>query len=220
MKKIIITIIALSFSTNYFAQKETPIPTTKKTMNDVYNASELTFYGYDFTNFRLVEPDRINEGAAIRDIQFSAWNAYVINEITMNKLAKWFKKSAINYSPVALTILNSKVEDGNVVARLPFVVEQDAIKRSIATYEKPKNAENKIGMVINVESFLESKKQATAYVTFFEISTGAVISMQEVRVSKPFGMDGVMLHGISKFWGQSCLDILRTYFDDTYKRGY
>lgn len=216
MKKLILFFTTLFVLSNNVCSQ---IPTTKLTMNDVFSATELTFYGYDFTNFRLVEPDRIDEGAKIRDVQFAAWNAFVINEISMNRLAKWFRKSSITYYPVAVTILNSEVEDENIVTRLPYQADKEEIKQSIASYEKPKNSQGKIGMVVNVESFIHNDKQATGYVTFFEVSTGAVIYMEKMSITKPYGMDGVYLHGITNYWGMACFIMLRDYFDDVYKKG-
>lgn len=69
MSAILLGIFSLA---NCYSQKEINFPSTKLTINDVYTANELVFYGFDFTNFRLVEPDRINEFSDIRDVQFAA----------------------------------------------------------------------------------------------------------------------------------------------------
>lgn len=213
MKKILSIIILLSFSKSNFAQKEGNIPTTKLTINDVYNASELSFYGYDFSNFRLVDPEKINAGADIKNIQFPAWNAFVLNEITMNKMTKWFKKITISYNPVAITIANNNVPEENVVNRLPFQAEMADIKNAITNYQKSKNSSNKIGMVINVEFFEKKTGDASAYITFFEIGTGAVISMQKITCNSAH------VAGITEYWGSSLVKILKLYYDTVYVKG-
>lgn len=212
-KKIATMLLAIFSLTYCYAQKEINFPTTKLTINDVYAANELVYYGFDFTNFRLVEPDRINEFSDIRDVQFSAWHAFVLNEITMGKLAKWFKKTTVTYSPIALTIANSRVPDANVVARLPVTMDPDGIKKSVMNYEKPSKSGNKIGMVVNVESFVKKTNETTAYVTFFEISTGAVIDSQKVTNKSASG------NGLTAYWGKSLIIVLKQYYDDIYSKG-
>lgn len=206
--KILTVLILLFLKIN--AQK---IPTTTLTINDVYASNTIIYYGLDFSNFRLIEPARINEGAEIRDVQFPAWNGFVINSITMKKMAKWFKKTNVIYSPVAVTISNSKVPDGNVVMRLPFKSDMEDIQKTIAQYPKPSSTNNKIGMVVMVEYFQKNPKEASAYVIFFDTSNGAIIESKKVT-NKSF--EG---NGLTNYWGEACQLFLKEYYDQTYSKG-
>lgn len=205
---IFATILLLSFN-----QTTKQDPTTKLTINDVYAANTIVYYGLDFSNFRLVEPDRINEGAEIRDVQFPAWNGFVMNTITMDKMAKWFKKTSVVYYPVPVTIANNKVSDANVVVRLPFKSDLTAIQKTILEYQKPANTTNKIGMVVSVEYFLKNTREASAYVIFFDISTGAIISSEKMTNKVANG------NGLTAFWGQSCQFFIKDYYDMVYSKG-
>jgi hypothetical protein len=212
-KLSIISVILVGTFNTFYAQKESK-NTTNLTINDVYTANELMYYGLDFSNFRLVEPDRINEGADIKNIEFPAWNAFVLNEITMKKMAKWFKKSNIVYNPTAVTIVNTRVSEKNVVARLPFHAELDDIKTTIANYEKPSNHNVKIGMVVCVEYFQKKPREAAAYFIFFDIENGAIISSE--RLTTKDVSDG---KGITDYWGQSCTFFIKNYVDNIYSKG-
>lgn len=208
-KNLIIIILLLTIS-KVNAQKT---PTTTLTINDVYSSNTIVYYGLDFSNFRLIEPSRINEGADIRDVQFPAWNSFVLNVIPMSKMEKWFKKTSVIYSPIAVTISNSKVLDANVVARLPFKSEMTEIQKTISGYQKPTNLNNKIGMVVMVEYFQKNPREASAYVIFFDTSNGAIIESKNI-ITKNF--DG---NGLTNYWGEACQNFIKEYFDKTYSKG-
>lgn len=215
MKTIKNALFALFFGWAFIcSSQEKPKKTeTKLTINDVYNESTLGFYGFDFSNFRLVQPDKLNDAEDIKDNLFPEWNAFVLQEFSMNKLAKWFKKTAFYYNPVPVTILNSKVSESDVVARLPFKTELSEIQKSIQKYEKPLNPKYKIGMVINVEYFEKKTKEASAYLTFFEVSTGTIIISERLTNKEAYG------EGYTKYWGKSLAYIIKDYYDNIYKKG-
>ncbi len=212
-----ITLILVFFSLFFkisIAQNKTKNSNTQLTIDDVYNSTEFIYYGLDFSNFRLVEPDRINDGAEIKNIQFPSWNSYLLNEISMNKMAKWFKKTKVIYNPVAVTVSNSKVSEKEVVARLPFKSDINDIQNTISTYEKPSSANTKIGMVISVEYFQKKPKEAAAYIIFFDISNGDIILSE--RVVTNLCAEG---KGLTAFWGQSCMFFIKEYVDNIYSKG-
>ncbi|HLC82181.1 MAG TPA: hypothetical protein VJI69_00025 [Bacteroidia bacterium] len=206
---LLITSISLLSFTGLYKQD----PSTKLTINDVYSTNTIVYYGLDFSNFRLVEPDRINEGAEIRDVQFPAWNGFVMNTITMDKMAKWFKKTSVVYYAVPVTIANNKVADANVVVRLPYKSDMATIQKTISEYQKPSNTNNKIGMVVSVEYFQKNTREASAYIIFFEISTGAIISSEKMTNKVANG------NGLTAFWGQSCQFFIKDYYDMIYSKG-
>jgi hypothetical protein len=211
--KNIIVILGLLFGITLNAQKAT-VKTTKLTLDDVYTANELIFYGLDFSNFRLVEPDRINEGVEIKNSQIPGWNSFLLNEVSMNKLAKWLKKTKVIYNPVAVTISNSRISEKEVVARLPFHSDLSDIQNTISSYEKPTTTNSKIGMVVSVEYFQRKPKEASAYVIFFDISNGDIILSE--RIVTKFCAEG---RGLTEFWGQSCVFFIKNFVDNTYSKG-
>jgi hypothetical protein len=208
MKHSVITLLFIVLSSVGYAQK------TTLTLNDVYAANELIFYGLDFSNFRLVEPDRINEGEEIKDVQFPGWNLFVVNEIPMSKMEKWFKKLKVRYYPAAVNIINNKVSEKDVVVRLPFHSDINQAQKSILNYEKPTNPNTKIGMVVSVEYFQKKPLEASAYVIFFDISNGAIISSEKIITKDVGNAQGMMV-----YWGQSCMFFIKTYYDKFYSKG-
>ncbi len=186
---------------------------TNLTMNDVYSTTELVFYGFDFTNFRFIDEKYLNKGAEIRDSYFSSWNSFPLTEIPIDKMQKWFKKNKITYNPVNITILNSKVSSDNIVQTTPFTLSLNAIKETISKFDKPNNSTAKIGYIVDVEFFNKETKRTSAYVTFFDISTGAIISSENI-INKEAGGNG-----LTTYWGKSLSFIIREYYDQIYSKG-
>ncbi|MGQ0828421.1 MAG: hypothetical protein ACT4ON_08500 [Bacteroidota bacterium] len=180
------------------------LPTTNLTQTDVINAKTITFYGFDFTNFRLLEPQRIYESKKIRDIHFPGWNQYVMGKASSSVIADWFDKSEVIYDVTTITKQNSLVNENNVVATM-YNCNLDSIKYSVANYEKNKDNMNKIGIVVNVEYFDKSKNEASAYITFFDMGTGGVISSEKVTNNYANGI------GLTNYWGVSLVEMIRDY---------
>ncbi len=125
------------------------------------------------------------------------------------------KKTKIEYNSVAVNAVNNKVNDKNVVARLPFKSEISDIQNTIYNYEKPNNPKNlKIGMVVSVEYFQKKPREAAAYVIFFDISNGVIVDSK--RITTKDVSDG---KGITAYWGQSCSIIIKEYVDRIYSKG-
>lgn len=186
---------------------------TSLTMSDVYSAKELIFYGFDFTNFRLIDEEYLSKGAEIRDSYFSAWNSYPLSEIPVEKMQRWFDKTKITYNPVAVTMLNIKVSPDILVQKTAFTTSKEAIAKSIASYEKPSNSNIKIGYVVNVEYFNKETRTTSAFVTFFEISSGAIISSENFTIQEASGK------GLTAYWGESLTFVLIRYYKDKYHPG-
>ena len=87
------------------------------------------------------------------------------------------------------------------------------IQKTISEYQKPSNTNNKIGMVVSVEYFQKNTREASAYIIFFEISTGAIISSEKMTNKVANG------NGLTAFWGQSCQFFIKDYYDMIYSKG-
>lgn len=186
---------------------------TNLTMSDVYSAKELVFYGFDFTNFRFIDEEYIGKGLEIRDSYFSSWNSYPLSEIPVEKMQRWFDKTKITYNPVNVTLLNIKVAPDNLVQKTPYTTSRDAIAKTIATYEKPSNTNTKIGYVVNVEYFNKETRITSAFVTFFEIASGAIISSENITNKEATGK------GLTAFWGTALTFVLIDFYKDKYHPG-
>ena len=54
-----------------------------KTLIDVFNSEEFYFYGYDFTEFRLIDRERIGRGAEIKVDLFWITANYCTNVLNL-----------------------------------------------------------------------------------------------------------------------------------------
>jgi hypothetical protein len=92
-------------------------------------------------------------------------------------------------------------------------MEEGAIQKTISKYEKPNNSNHKIGLVINVEYFQKHKHETCAYVTFFDISNGAIIASEKMVNDTA---DGI---GLTNYWGKSLFYTIRLYINNIYSKG-
>lgn len=185
---------------------------TNMNMSHVKMASEVIFYGMDFSNFSLIEPKRTDEGQKIRDIHFPEWNTYFSKEVPEKTLARWLRKQSVISDNTAVSKLNAQADPMKVaVASMNYGNMYEGIKKSIANYAAYDNRNSGIGFVINVEYFDRRKVESSFYFTFFDIATHSVISTERVSVRKAQGA------GLTNFWGVSFLEAIKDYIDKKYK---
>lgn len=187
-------------------------PASNMNMSQVKMASEIVFYGLDFSNFSLIEQKRTDEGQKIRDIHFPEWNTYFVKEIPEKTMARWLRKKNVTFDNSVVSKLNAQADPNKVaVASLNMGNMYESIKRSIAAYTTYDSRQQGIGFVINVEYFDRRKLETSAYFTFFDIATHSIISTERVSVRKAQG------GGLTNFWGVGLFEVMKDYIDKKYK---
>jgi hypothetical protein len=198
---------------DYYSPGASPTKSTSMNMSDVISATNITFYGCDFSNFSFVEPKRKLEADKIKSVHFSEWNTLLMKEIPAKSLSRWMKKFEITYDDEIVKSINSNVSTENLVTAYPAGKDMKTdIKRSVAAYAAVDKRTSGIGMVINVEYFYKAKNETSVYVTFFDIATHAVINSERVVVKEVSGA------GLTNYWGAGLVAAVREYIDQRYKR--
>lgn len=190
---------------------------TSLASKDIITASEFVFYGLDFSNFSLIEEKRLKQADDIKNKYYPAWNKFFEDQVGVEKLKKWFAKTDVAYNPDPVTNINSMASTSKTVVANKYGCNIDSmpalISKSVSQYAKG-GANYKIGFVINIQYFDKATSEASAYCTFFDTETNAIISSKRVSVKKADG------NGLTNYWGTSLIYIIKDYVDKIYRKGY
>lgn len=167
---------------------------------DVYSASEIRFYGYDFNSLKLAETKRMGEDLKQ---QLYAWVDFCQKHITDEKLTAWFRKEkvSVDYSPTVEPLRSINGE--RVVTYEKNVIPQDSLQSIVGAYIlKEKEG---IGMVVILECLDKPTNKTSAYFTFFDIASRKILKSDYVSEKE---VDG---YGLTNYWGVSIVGITKNY---------
>jgi len=191
--------------------------TTSLSTKEIFTANDFAFYGLDFSNFSLIEEKRLKEADEIKNKYYPAWNKFIESNVGVEKLKKWFAKAEVVYNPDPVANINTMASTNKTVVANKYGCNIDSmpvlISKSVSQYAKG-GTNCKIGFVINVQYFDKTSGETSAYCTFFDTETNAIISSKRVLVKK---VDG---HGLTDYWGNSLIYIIKDYVDNIYRKGY
>ena len=191
MKKAVVIIASLIFFSKAYSQV------------DAFKATEIAWYGIDFSKARLIGSKGFTNPADIRSRYFDAWNRLVLKESNKFDIEKFFKKKVIDYDTTLVKKRNALVDVERLVIDSDYSFDKNEVQRILNTYGL--NAKNGVGLVFIVESFNKLEAKSFIYVTFFDLSTRKVLFTQRVQgEGRGFSM--------RNFWGGSILSVMeRSY---------
>jgi hypothetical protein len=187
------------------------IPAISQTAKDVFNTQTPIFYfGIDFTKAKLINDAEANEND-IKDRQFDG-----INDLMVNEAKKYDFAGALRRSELP--------NDLGFVAKRNATIDPDNIKStSSADYNRLKESDiqevvkafdfgnNKgIGLLIVMEGMSKSKKGASMWITFVDISAKKVLFTERMEGK------GGMAFGFRNYWAVPIRDVV----DEIKKKKY
>ena len=190
MKKIVLLFI-VAFAFSFAAQSQ-------YTKADVFKVSEITFYGLDFSNVRLVGSEGFTDPYAIKNQFFKSWNNLFIAEPDKYNLAEVFGKSNVTINLDIVTERNEMPDPGELVIDEPYSFGEEVVSDIIAEYD---TGEEGIGLVFIIESFNKIDEMGYMWVTFFDMSTG------EVLFAKHMAGDAGGF-GLRNYWAKSYYNVM------------
>jgi hypothetical protein len=191
MKKIVLLFI-VAFAFSFAAQSQ-------YTKADVFKVSEITFYGLDFSNVRLVGSEGFTDPYAIKNQFFKSWNNLFIAEPDKYNLAEVFGKSNVTINLDIVTERNEMPDPGELVIDEPYSFGEEVVSDIIAEYD---TGEEGIGLVFIIESFNKIDEMGYMWVTFFDMSTG------EVLFAKHMAGDAGGF-GLRNYWAKSYYNVMK-----------
>jgi hypothetical protein len=145
----------------------------QNTVGDLFSKKEVVWYGFDFTNIKMIGSSGFNNPQDIVKTFFSAWNNIVFDELEKFNIMKLLKMKSVKYSLSMLKEMNSKVDPAQLVINTDYSINKDQIDEIVSKYNTPD--QKGIGMVFIMESFNNNEKKGYMWVTFFDISTKTVL---------------------------------------------
>jgi hypothetical protein len=163
-KKTGFLILFLTFFAASYAQN---------TVSDIFTKKEVVWYGFDFTNIKMIGPSGFNNPEDIVKTFFSAWNQIIFDEPQKFNIMKLMKMKNVKYSLSMLKERNSKVDPSQLVIDNDYSINRDQIDEIVKSYNPPE--QKGIGLVFIMESFNQKEKKGNIWVTFFDIPTKTVL---------------------------------------------
>jgi hypothetical protein len=206
MKKLILSIIGIFYLLNSsfficFSQEFTVDE------SHVFMSKEITFYGYDFTNLKLVEPERLNEPNLERHIPF--WIDFLNERRTEKTYASHFKKDKFTFDFNFTQKKASEINGEDLVVLKKQNIDKSAIQGILNNYSL--NEKEGIGFVVLIECFEKQNKTASAYFVFFDIKTKKILMSDYYFRNEADG------YGLGNYWGQAVHAIIGHYIDEIYR---
>jgi hypothetical protein len=205
MKKISVVFVAVFMSVVAIAQSE----------KDVIAASELTWFGIDFSKAQFVGSfNQFAEagekgGDQIKHTFFPAWNDVVANEREKYDLKKAYNKSSINYDLDVVTKRNAAV-DANKLVTLNSEegrITKEEIAKVVSQYKSTKKG---VGVVYIVDTYSKADERGVIWVAFFDMATRKVL-IAEKFTGKPGGF------GLRNYWMKPVFEVMMKTSADAYK---
>lgn len=196
-------LLSVLFYISSFGQK---VYSTKK---DISDAKQITFFGYDFSHFKLAEAKRLNENEKI-SVYPPAWVGYLNKLKDEAYYAEKLKTKKVIFDFEHTAEVMKNLKDDELISLLKNVIPPDSIQNIINRFQfKEKEG---IGFLIIVECFEKRTKTSSAYFTFFDIATKKIIMSNNYATSFASGI------GLTSFWGFGFNETIFTYLNERYKK--
>jgi len=195
MNKLILLIgICLVFSFQINAQPNS---------SDVFDVNEITWYGLDFSNVRLIGAIGFKDPEKIKSYYFNAWNSLVIYENKKYKLNKFFHKDTVKQYLNVVSERNTLPKLDDLVIETAYAFDAEKVKQIISEYDSGDN--EGIGLVFIVESLDKYNENASIWVTFFDIQTKQVLLTEKID-GKAGG------YGFRNFWAGAYFKVMKSAY--------
>jgi len=167
-------------------------------------ADELTFYGYDFSFFKLSEAKRYGEHLLP---YISEWIEFMRIRKLDDELSNNLKKSVKSNYEYTNSLVRL-IENSELVATSPHSTSNDSIQPHLRKYELTENSG--VGLVIFVEGFKKLTNETSVFYVFFDIKTKDILMMDYVVNDDADG------YGLTAYWGVGLRNNFRKYLRNVY----
>ena len=133
------------------------------TAKEVYDAKEIIFYGYDFSDAQVADTKRM--GQDLKSYFFSL-SSYLQDHLSEDKLANWIEKDKVTFNLIPTFNVNKTIHNENIVTAGEHHISKDSLQIMVNKYVIPE--QSGIGCVFIFECFNSYTKTASAYFVFFD----------------------------------------------------
>jgi hypothetical protein len=181
----------------------------------VFTATEVVWYGLDFTKAKFIGAFDQGMGIAgatgtdMRNKWVPKWNDLIIKEQDKYSVKDAFRKESIYYDIAAVNALNSKIDVDNMMSPNPTKIDKSEIPNMVKNYSGDKK--EGLGVAFIIESFNKNDKVADLYVVCFDIATKKVLICEKMSGTPAGG-------GMRNYWAGAIKDVLNQIDGGVYKR--
>lgn len=193
-KHLLLAIFYITFSSQINAQYNT---------SDIFEVNEITWYGLDFSNVRLIGAIGFKNPEKIKSYYFDAWNSLIINESKKYKLDKFFHKESVEHYLNIVTDRNELPNLDELVIETEYSFGAEKVKQIISEYDS--GDQEGIGLVFILESLDKYKEKAFIWVTYFDIQTKRVILTERLE-GKAGG------YGFRNYWAGAYYKVMKSAY--------
>lgn len=171
-----------------------------QSVNDVFSANELVWYGFDFSNVKLIGSEAFNNPSDIKARYFDSWNNLIFTEQEKYNLQEFTRKSNIVYELKVVEQRNQLPLWNELVINADYSMDISAVETILNAYDTEKK--QGVGLVYIVESLDKARNRANVFVTFFDIATKKVLLVEKMQ-GEPVGI------GFRNYWAGGFYDIFK-----------
>ncbi len=168
---------------------------------DVFKVDDITWYGLDFSNIKLVGSEGFTDPYAIKNQFFYSWNNLIITEVDKYDLASFFHKSSVENDLSIVKERNMLPDPDELVINTNYYFGEDQVKKIISEYDI--TGKEGIGLVFIMESFNKTEELGNMWVTFFDIETKEVLLSNKMS-GKVGGF------GFRNYWAKSIYSVMKS----------
>lgn len=168
---------------------------------DVFKVNNITWYGLDFSNIKLIGSEGFTDPDAIKNQFFYSWNNLIITETDKYDLAGFFHKSSVENDLSIVKERNMLPDPDELVINTDYSFGEDEVKKIISEYDI--TGKEGIGLVFIMESFNKNEELGYMWVSFFDIETKEVLLSNKMS-GKPGGF------GIRNYWAKSFYNVMKS----------
>ncbi len=167
---------------------------------DVFKSTEITWYGLDFSNIRLIGALGFTDPYDIKTRFFNSWNNLVIGEPDKYDLKDFFSKSNIEIDLDVVKERNTLPDESSLVIYQNYSISEEKVREILSDYKS--NGKEGVGLVFVMESFNKMEEIGHMWVTFFDMSNGNVLFTKHMS-GKARGF------GLRNYWAKSYHHVMK-----------
>lgn len=214
MKKFLIIIIFLTATLNSLSAQK-----TKKGIEYKFNLEALkqaplvVWYGWDFSNAKVRDFGKFQEGELILGRHIPAIIAELETQYTGVRTKRVTKKDSVIADVTSVQDLYQKMDAKTFIVPRYKEIEIDSIKSIVKNYKLPQT--EGMGMVIIIEMMNTEKdlgRFVTGYITFFDVASREVYYAIRMK-----GLPGSKW-GFNDYWVNGLTELHTYFFADYYSK--
>lgn len=190
MKKAILTFFSLLTFSLAFAQ----FP------KELYQSSELTWYGIDYTQCRMVGAEGFTDKKKIVEVYFNAWNDFVFTEKDKYNIPKYLMKEGVQFDLKLVKAKNALVDPDKLVFDETATLGNDQVSKLLANYDF--GDQEGLGAMFFAEYYSKRDTEASYFFVIFDVQTKEILKANRY-VQSPQGF------GFRNYWASTFYDSLK-----------